>query len=297
MKIHRQPPVVTSNTGTQSAFKPQHQHAGGLHQQDGFESPKKQLVELGKQLVATVEKALETAIAQQLKNGINGTGATGGASGATGTTSVGGSTSTDSTQAFKNLINQDMKTAYGREATQSDYDYWLPKLQGPNDSGFVTSGQMSATEYWHRRMLGWQAGGSDVATAGPYAGGGGPHGDVQAATDVSPGVPPAGTAAMESMPSDARVQQYRDLINADMMLAYGRPANDGDYNYWLPKLEGPNDSGFVTSGQMSATEYWHRRMLGWQAGGSDQATQGPYAGSSDAHGPVPAATDIVGQLQ
>ena len=25
----------------------------------------------------------------------------------------------------------------------------------------------------------------------------------------------------------------------------------------------------ITSGQMSGTEYWHRRMLGWEAGGSD----------------------------
>ncbi|MFT3841896.1 MAG: hypothetical protein QM723_33200 [Myxococcaceae bacterium] len=282
MKIHRPPVVQTSNTGTQTAFKPQQPRSQGLHQQDGFESPKKQLV----QLIDTVEKALETA----LSNALEGPAAAA-------TANVGAPAAPNSTESFKKLINEDMKTAYGREATQADYDYWLPKLQGPNDSGFVTSGQMNATEYWHRRMLGWQAGGSDVATAGPYAGGGGPHGDVQPASAVSPGVPPAGTEAMAAMPSDARVQQFRQLINADMLLAYGRPANDSDYNYWLPKLSGPNDSGYVTSGQMSGTEYWHRRMLGWQAGGSDQATSGPYAGSSDARGPVPSFIDLVGQLK
>lgn len=275
MKIHRQaPPVVTSNTGTQTAFKPQPPQAG-LHQQDGFESPKKQLM----QLLTVVEQALESALKAPASVGTSAPAAA------------------DSTEQFKKLIHDDIKTASGREATQADYDYWLPKLQGPNDSGFVTSGQMSGTEYWHRRMLGWQAGGSDVATMGPYAGGGGPHGPVTPADQVVPGVPPAGTAAMASRPSDARVQQFRQLIDTDMRLAYGRPANDDDYNYWLPKLSGPNDSGFVTSGQMSDTEYWHRRMLGWQAGGSDQATSGPYAGSSDARGPVPSFTDLVGQLK
>src|SRR5438876_8103 len=49
---------------------------------------------------------------------------------------------------YKKLIAADIKTAYGRDATQADFDYWLPKMTGPNDSGFVTGGQMSATEYW-----------------------------------------------------------------------------------------------------------------------------------------------------
>jgi len=76
---------------------------------------------------------------------------------------------------FRKLIAADVKAARGSEATQADYDYWLPKLMGPNDSGFVTSGQMSATEYWHRRMLGWQAGGPDAARFGPYSGDGQEH--------------------------------------------------------------------------------------------------------------------------
>jgi len=89
---------------------------------------------------------------------------------------------------------------------------------------------------------------------------------------------------------------YMKLIDADMKTAYGRDATQSDYDYWLPKLLGPNDSSLVTSGQMTGTEYWHRRMLGWQAGGADQATQGPYAHSADARGPVPSAADVLNSL-
>ena len=91
------------------------------------------------------------------------------------------------------------------------------------------------------------------------------------------------------------VDQLKQLIAADLMTAGGRVATDADFSYWLPMLQSPCDSGFVTSGQMSGVEYYHRRMLGWQAGGSDQATRGPYAGSSDANGPVPSATDVMSQ--
>ena len=92
------------------------------------------------------------------------------------------------------------------------------------------------------------------------------------------------------------VEQLKQLIDADMKTAFGRPATDGDYAYWLPMLQSPCDSGFVTSGQMTGVEYYHRRMLGWQAGGTDQATSGPYAGSPEANGPVPSAVDVVGPL-
>ena len=61
-------------------------------------------------------------------------------------------------------------------------------------------------------------------------------------------------------------------------------------------LQSECDSGYVTSGQMTGTEYYHRRMLGWQAGGSDTALAGPYAGSPDARGPVPSATEVISQL-
>ena len=81
-----------------------------------------------------------------------------------------------------------------------------------------------------------------------------------------------------------------------MKTAFGRPATSEEYAYWLPMLQSPCDSGFVTSGQMTGTEYYHRRMLGWQAGSADQATSGPYAGSSEANGPVPSAVDVVGPL-
>jgi hypothetical protein len=106
------------------------------------------------------------------------------------------------------------------------------------------------------------------------------------------------TSATSSTSSTAgsSTDSLRQLIAADIKTAYGSEATESDYSYWLPKLQGPCDSGFVTSGQMTGTEYWHRRMLGWQAGGSDMATSGPYAGSPDANGPVPSATDVVGAL-
>jgi hypothetical protein len=184
-------------------------------------------------------------------------------------------------ESYRALIAADIRTAYGREATDQDYAYWLGKLEGPNDSGFVTSGKMTATEYWHRRMLGWQAGGADVATSGPYAGGGGPHGDVPAATDVVPSVPPGG---VYNEASAERISELRFVIDSDIRTAYGRSATDEDYGYWLNKFLGENDSSLVTSGRMSSDEYWHRRLLGWQAGGADVATRGPFAGSGDDRG-------------
>jgi len=188
-------------------------------------------------------------------------------------------------EAYRTLIASDIKTAYGREATDEDYAYWLPKLQGPNDSGFVTGGKMSATEYWHRRLLGWQAGGADVATSGPYAGGGGPHGDVPPATGVVPGIPLGG---IYNEASPERIEELKRIIDGDLQLAYGRSATDEDYGYWLHKFLGVNDSGFVTNGHMSSDEYWHRRLLGWQAGGADVALQGPFAHTGEATGkPIP----------
>ncbi len=201
---------------------------------------------------------------------------------------------------FKQLINADMRTAFGRDATDADYGYWLPKLQSPCDSGFVTSGQLTGVEYYHRRMLGWQAGGSDMATSGPYAGSSDANGPVPSATDVMGRLSdPTGPAAVGPTTPDRTptTAQLRTLIAADIKTASGgtRQANDADYNYWLPMLQSPCDSGFVTGGQMTGVEYYHRRMLGWQAGGSDLALAGPYAGSPDANGPVPSATEVMGQ--
>jgi hypothetical protein len=91
-------------------------------------------------------------------------------------------------------------------------------------------------------------------------------------------------------------EAYRALIDADMRTAHsGRPATADDYAYWLPKLEGGCDTSLVTGGQLTATEYWHRRMLGWEAGGSDAATSGPYQGGEQV-GPVPSATDVVSDV-
>ena len=122
------------------------------------------------------------------------------------------------------------------------------------------------------------------------------HADLRRAVDAFEPVRRALVALLLNAPQTGAVDPYRQLIAADMRMAYGREATQGDYDYWLPKLQGECDSGFVTSGQMTGTEYWHRRMLGWQAGGSDRATSGPYAGGSDAHGPVPSATDVVSAL-
>lgn len=74
---------------------------------------------------------------------------------------------------LKQVIAGDIRTACGRQATDADYAYWLPKMEGPCDSSMVTSGQMSALEYWHQRLLGMGAGGGDMARFGPYARGGG----------------------------------------------------------------------------------------------------------------------------
>lgn len=193
-------------------------------------------------------------------------------------------------ESYLELIDKDIQTAYGRKATQADYEYWLPKFEGPCDSGFVTNGQMTGTEYWHRRLLGWQAGGQDMATSGPYAGSPNAQGPVPRAIDVVSDVSAGGAYDFASPQS---IRSFRSLINADFKSSYGREANEQDYTYWLNKMLGPNDSGFVTSGQMTATEYWHRRLLGWQAGGQDVALYGPYAGGTEATGPVPSATSIV----
>ena len=92
-------------------------------------------------------------------------------------------------------------------------------------------------------------------------------------------------------------EQLRALIAADIKLASGREATSSDYAYWLPMLQSECDSGLVTSGQMTGVEYSHRRMLGWQAGGDDQAKFGPYASSPEAQGPVPSAVEVVGPLR
>ena len=197
------------------------------------------------------------------------------------------------------LIAADLKTASGREATQTDYAYWLPKLQEPCDSGFVTSGQMTGVEYYHRRMLGWQAGGEDMAISGPYAQSPDrPVGPVPSAIDVVGELTASPTSPTAPLgPSASSTEQLRKLIAADVRLAGGREATERDYAYWLPMMQSPCDSGFVTSGQMTGVEYYHRRMLGWQAGGEDRAISGPYAGSPDRpNGPVPSAVDVVGPL-
>ena len=117
--------------------------------------------------------------------------------------------------------------------------------------------------------------------------------DLAMAPAPAAGAPEIPAATLLAMARPQMVQAFRSLIQADMRTAYNREATAQDYDYWLPKLLGPNDSGLVTGGSLSATEYWHRRMLGWQAEGKDQAVAGPYARSSEAHGNVPSAQQVV----
>lgn len=72
--------------------------------------------------------------------------------------------------------------------------------------------------------------------------------------------------------------QLKQVITNDFMESKGRPPSAGEMKYWLDKYNGPNDSSLVTSGQMSAADYWHRRTIGMGAGGNDIALFGPFAG-------------------
>ena len=75
------------------------------------------------------------------------------------------------------------------------------------------------------------------------------------------------------------------MIRADFHASAGRDPTEADTTYWLGLTQGDNDSVLVTSGQMTAMDYWHKRMLGWQAEGPDAAQYGPY--SADPSRPVP----------
>jgi hypothetical protein len=167
---------------------------------------------------------------------------------------------------LRQLIAKDIQFAYGREATQRDFDYWLPKLAADPYN----------LDYWHKRLLGWQAGGDDVAKNGPYAGGGGPRGHLSTVEEV------VGAVNVPSTPFESHLKA---IISADLALANRRTATNTDFAYWLPKmLADPNN-----------LDYWHRRLLGWQAGGPDQAVAGPYAGGSEAHGRVPSIDEVLAQ--
>src|SRR5215831_16872587 len=60
----------------------------------------------------------------------------------------------------RSMIDQALQTAYGRAATQQDYDYWLGKWSewGSRDPN-----------YFQQRLLGMGAGGNDIALYGPYS--------------------------------------------------------------------------------------------------------------------------------
>jgi hypothetical protein len=90
--------------------------------------------------------------------------------------------------------------------------------------------------------------------------------------------------------------QYCKLIEQDAQVTTHQPATMEGFQYWLQKYEGPCDSGFVTGSppQMTPTEYWHRRALGWQAGDQDQPPFGPYGKTQDS--PLQSADDEMKSL-
>jgi hypothetical protein len=90
--------------------------------------------------------------------------------------------------------------------------------------------------------------------------------------------------------------QYCKLIEQDAQVTTHQPATMDGFKYWLEKYTGPCDSGFVTGSppQMTPTEYWHRRALGWQAGDQDLPPFGPYGKTQDS--PLQSADDEMKSL-
>lgn len=68
---------------------------------------------------------------------------------------------------LRDTIRQGIMTAYGREATDNDYNYWTSKWAELTARGQ----QIGDPNYAYNRLLGMGAGGSDIATSGPFAGG------------------------------------------------------------------------------------------------------------------------------
>lgn len=103
-------------------------------------------------------------------------------------------------------INLAYLKAYGTPPDAGTVDYWLRKFDGRevNVSGYVTSGQMTSTDYWFKRLIGWQAGGRDVAQFGPWAGSGsgGPNGNGRV-----PGSGPASSSVLASLAHEGRTAE------------------------------------------------------------------------------------------
>lgn len=69
------------------------------------------------------------------------------------------------------------------------------------------------------------------------------------------------------------LDQKRAIINQSRLQAYGRPANAGDYEYWLSKYDELDARG----AEIGIHDYAWRRLIGWQATGADAPLHGPYA--------------------
>lgn len=103
----------------------------------------------------------------------------------------------------------------GEPPNAGDYAYWMrtwPDLEARGQ-------EISVPDYADRRMLGWQAGGADVARFGEYASSRTPYHDVppypgdEAPASSSP--PPRATAEAPASTAaiDARLEEIKRLLN------------------------------------------------------------------------------------
>jgi hypothetical protein len=106
----------------------------------------------------------------------------------------------------RSIISTGIKQAYGRDATDQDYQYWEGKWQELQARGQ----QLNDPNYAWKRLIGMDASGADAAKFGPYAGGGGGGYGAYAGTSGAPGAAPQ---APQPAAEDPRIAQfYADLM-------------------------------------------------------------------------------------
>ncbi len=155
--------------------------------------------------------------------------------------------SPDFTAQLRQVVAQDIQASGGRAANETDFAYWVPKMQADGEH----------LDYWHKRLMGWQAGGADAAKFGPYA----------KPSMISANIDEAFPRLSLKADAPDFIAQLREVIQTDAQASQGRDATQTDYDYWLPKMQADADH----------LDYWHKRLLGWQAGGADAPKYGPYA--------------------
>jgi len=104
-----------------------------------------------------------------------------------------------------------------------------------------------------------------------------PQQQQQQPTQDRGGTAPPSSTGQQQAPSNAMPERPNDLrqaLETASRVAYGgKPVSDSDVNYWQQMWNKDPD-------------YTFKRMLGWQAGGSDVAQSGPYAGGGGAQPPL-----------